>query len=123
MDIQYDVKSNGELLIRDPETKRSLVLHDAYWHLEGKREGRFNIPSADSPIVEIPERIFEGLYSGIRRWHKFFTKDLRVNVDKPPAFNFKREIIKLEDELVDLLVKDGRIDLGWYFFQKGISCS
>jgi len=121
MKIQYDAKGNGTLLVRDPETKRAIVLHDAFWHLEGKREGTFNVPRYNSPIIDVPERIFEGLYSGIRRWHKIFTRDLEMNTEVPPASNFKRAIEKLENELVELLKEDGRADLCWYFFHKEIS--
>ena len=123
MEIQYEDKGNGELLIRDPATKRSLIFHDAYWYLEGKREGRFNIPCYNAPLVDIPERIFEGLYSGIRRWHKVFTKDPKLNVDENPASGFKKSIELLENELVRLLIKDGRADLSWYLFNKEMSHS
>ena len=121
MNIQYNVKSNGELLIRDPETKRTLILHDAYWYLEGKREGRFDIPCYNAQIVNVPEKIFEGLYSGVRRWHKVFTKDFRINVDEPPVSDFKKAIENLENELVELLIKDGKVDLSQYLFHKELS--
>jgi len=121
MNIQYNVKSNGELLIRNPETKRTLILHDAYWYLEGKREGLFNIPPSNSPILDIPKNLFEGLYSGIRRWHKSFTRYPNLNVEEPLVSNFKKAIESLENELVDLLENDGRVNISWYSFHKEIS--
>ena len=123
MEIQCDTKSNGELLVRDPETKRTIILHDAYWDLGWKRAGEFNVLHYNAPIVDVPQRIFEGLYSGIRRWHKVFTKDLGINVDEPPASNFKKAIENLENELLKLLIKNRRIDLSCYFFHKEISCN
>ncbi len=54
---------------------------------------------------------------------KCFTKDPRINVDKPPVSNFKKAIERLENELVELLIKDGRVDLDWYLFHKEISCN
>ena len=123
MEIQCDTKSNGELLVRDPETKRTIILHDAYWDLRWKREGEFNALHYNVPIVDVHQRIFEGLYSGIRRWHKTFTRYPNLNVEEPPASNFKKAIENLENELLKLLIKDRRIDLSWYFFHKEISCN
>ena len=58
MNIQYECKSNGDLLIRDPATEKTVILHDAYWAIEG-RIRCFGIPHYNAPIVDAPREFLK----------------------------------------------------------------
>lgn len=117
--VQYDVKTNGELLVRD-ESLRTIILHDAYWMIkcvpeEEKHTGLYGM-YPNSPKLEIPDRLFDGLYYIIRRWHKS-TVSIKW-IDGPDGQALKKHIETLESELVKILKMDGRISLESYLFHK-----
>ena len=109
MIVEYDVNHGGELKVRDVSGK-TLILHDAFWTIRTVPENKiYDIlyglhPRA--PSTEIPDRLFEGLFYGIRRYHKDGSKDNMMGYCKPSVMKLKNHIKSLERGLIDTLEKD-----------------
>ena len=113
MKVQYEAKPDGRLLVKH-NSGMTLILCDAYWdiHRTTKNEGTdyFELhPRA--PTIEIPGRLFAGLYFGIRRYHHKQGEIYRKESCKQEAQEIFKHIENLETQLIKILEKDGRQNL------------
>jgi hypothetical protein len=109
---------------REVSSGRTVILDDAYWEARDLPErDRFVSPwgvDNHSPLVEIPDQIFNDLFTGIQTYHEEGMKKPGLQgYEEPHVQALKTKIETVEKQLIDLLKSKG-VDVNNYLWIKEI---
>jgi len=107
MDIVYFLGQDNELKIRNPSTKRTIILHKDFQDARETAIEAFR-KSINSQLShqKIPPELFDALYCEIKRYNRLGLEKLNSGeggFTHPQVVELKKTIKSLEKQLIELL--------------------
>lgn len=122
MQVQYSIDNWGKLKVRD-DSGRTVILDAVYWAIktvpENRRYDLLYGVMPRSPKADIPNKLFEGLFYGIRRYHKQgCSKPGAAGYEEPRTVRLREHLKTLEMRLTNELIKQCPFNLEKHLWRR-----